>query len=75
MTMSTRYYTRVKDGRTGRVVYEYDFTFETADEVMEDVRKMIKEGFIPTPVLGYVIEIYDVHPGVPGVTPMRTEKI
>lgn len=75
LTMSTRYYTRVIDKRTGRLLYEYDYTFETTDEVIEDVHKMIRDGFIPHLVHGYTVEIYDVHPDVPGAAAVRTEKI
>ena len=70
-----RYYTRVIDRFTSEKLYEYDYTFNNTDKVIEDVYKMIQEGFIPYLAHGYTVEIYDVHPDVPGATPVRTEKL
>lgn len=71
----TRYYIKVTDRHTGELLYEYDFTFEDTDEVIKDVYKMIEEGFIPYLVHGYTVEIYDVHPEVPGAVAVRVEKL
>lgn len=70
-----RYYTRIADRHTGEQLYEYDFTFNNTDEVIEDVYKMVQEGFIPYLVHGYTVEIYDTHPDVPGAVVLRTEKL
>lgn len=70
-----RYYTKITDRLTGELLYEYDYTFSSTDEVIEDVYRMIQEGFIPYLVHGYTVEIYDMHPGVPGAKPVRVEKL
>lgn len=71
----TRHYTKITDRQTGELLYEYDFTFNNTDEVIEDVYKMIQDGFIAYLVHGYTIEIYDVHPDAPGATAIRVEKL
>ncbi len=75
MTTGTRYYTRVKDKSTDRLLYEYDYTFNNTNEVIEDVHKMIQEGFIPHLEHGYTVEIFDVHPDTPGAVVVKTEHL
>ncbi len=69
-----RYYVRIADLYTGRIVYEYDSTFSDTDEAIEDVRRMIVEGFLLSlEQPGFTVTVYDTHPDVPGVTAIRTE--
>ena len=73
--MTTRYYIRIKERPSGKLVYEYDYEFSSIDEITEDVYRMIQEGFIEYNVQGHLIEIYDIHPDVPGAEPLKTVKI
>ncbi len=73
--MGTRYYIRIKERPSGKLIHEYDHTFGSTDEIIEDVYNMITGGFIEYNVQGHLIEIYDIHPDVPGAVPLKTEKI
>jgi len=72
----TRYYTKITDRQTDKLLYEYDYSFEDTDQVIEDVYRMIQEGFLTCQgEEGYRVEIFDVHPDVPGVVAVRVEKL
>ena len=60
------YWIRVRDKYTGETLHEYHSVFTDMDEATEDVYRMIGEGRIPYMYLGYIVEMFDTHPDVPG---------
>jgi len=71
------YWIRVKNRSTGKILYEYHSVFTDVDEAVEDIRLIIEEGrlidvidrkgeWIVDRPIGYIVELFDTHPDVPG---------